>query len=482
METEFSGTSTSFKGFFWSAIERFSVQAVQFLFQIILARLLSPGDYGLIAILAIFMAIAQTFIDAGFSNALIRKSDRNELDYCTVFYTNIGLSIVAYAVLFLLSPIIAAFYRIPRLTSIARVYMLSIPVLASAAIQRTQYTIKVNFREQALATLSGTLVGGIVGVILAVLKYGPWALVFSALATHMVTAAVFWMRSSWRPKLQFSFASFRSMFAFGSRLLFSGLLNTLYINLYQLAIGKKFSSVDLGYYSRADQFAQFPSSNISGILQRVTYPILCSLSRDEIRLMEAYRKYLKLSAMIVFPLMIGLAAVSESFITLLLGSKWLFSARILRILCFAFMWYPIHAMNLNLLLVKGRSDLFFRLEIIKKVIGISILAITLNFNILVMAAGSIISSLIALFINTYYSERLAGYGLLQQFNDIAPFLIVSLMACLPAYLLAKFMQPNLLVFFLSIALSAVLYAAIIEKMKIQEFAAVKTMMKEYLKK
>jgi len=474
--------SSNSLGFLWSAIERFSVQVVQFIFQIILARLLSPSDYGLIAMLAIFMAIAQTFIDAGFSNALIRKSERTDVDYCTVFYTNIGLSVVAYILLYLLSPAIAAFYKVPRLTSIARVYMLSLPIIAFGAIQRTQYTIKIDFKEQAIATLLGALCGGILGVILAVLRHGPWALVFSALATQTVTAAVFWLRSSWRPKLHFSLASFRSMFSFGSKLLLSGLLNTIYTNLYQMVIGKRFSSAELGYYSRADQFTQFPSSNISGILQRVTYPILCSLSNDEAALMENYRKYLRMSAIIIFPLMIGLAAVAEPFILLVLGPKWTFSAKILQILCFSYMWYPIHALNLNLLLVKGRSDLFLRLEIAKKIIGVSILAIAMNFNVLVMAVGTIASSLIALFINTYYSKKLAHYGLLQQIKDIMPGLLGSLLACLPAYLIGKAMQPNILILGLSIVISVALYFLIMSKMKMNEFISAKIVVMDILRK
>jgi len=462
------------KSFFWSAIERFSVQAVQFIFQIILARLLSPSDYGLIAMLAIFMAIAQTFIDSGFTNALIKKLDRTDKDFSTVFYFNLFISIVIYILLYLGAPFIAKFYRTSDLTDITRVYMLSLPIIALGAIQRTQFTIKVNFKDQAIASFSGALAGGIVGIILATQGYGAWALVGSALATNIVTTIIFWIRSTWRPRWEFSLVSLRTMFSFGSKLLFSGLLNTAYTNLYQFVIGRRFNKQDLGYYSRADQFAQFPSSNITGIMQRVTYPILCTIADDDEKLLAAYRRYIKLAAYIIFPLMIGLAAIAKPLINVVLGQKWQFASIILQILCFSYLWYPIHAINLNLLMVKGRSDLFFRVEIIKKVVGICILLIVMNFSVELMAIGNIASSFIALFINTYYTKKMIGYGIRDQVKDILPCLILSISSCVPAFVLSQLFPNNGLIMLLSIVFAVVIYLLISNIMKIDEFVQVKS--------
>ena len=462
------------KSFFWSAIERFSVQAVQFIFQIILARLLSPSDYGLIAMLAIFMAIAQVFIDSGFTNALIKKLDRTDKDFSTVFYFNLFISIVIYILLYLGAPFIAKFYRTSDLTDITRVYMLSLPIIALGAIQRTQFTIKVNFRDQAIASFSGALAGGIVGIVLATQEYGAWALVGSALATNIVTTIIFWIRSTWRPRWEFSLVSLRTMFSFGSKLLFSGLLNTAYTNLYQFVIGRRFSKQDLGYYSRADQFAQFPSSNITGIMQRVTYPILCTIADDDEKLLAAYRQYIKLAAYIIFPLMIGLAAIAKPLINVVLGQKWQFASIILQILCFSYLWYPIHAINLNLLMVKGRSDLFLRVEIIKKVVGICILLIVMNFSVELMAIGNVASSFIALFINTYYTKKMICYGVRDQVKDILPCLILSISSCVPAFVLSQLFPNNGLIMLLSIVFAVVIYLLISNIMKIDEFMLVKS--------
>lgn len=460
------------KGFVWSAIERFSVQGVQFVFQIVLARLLTPSDYGVIAMLAIFMAVAQSFIDSGFTNALIKKTDRTNIDFSTVFYFNIIISIIVYFVFYFSAPAIAEFYKTPELVSITRVYTLSLPIMALGAVQRTQYTIRVDFKEQALASFSGALIGGIVGVIFAAKGYGAWALVYSALSTNFITTLVFWIRSPWRPKAEFSVVSLRSMFSFGSKLLFSGLLNTIYNNLYQFVIGKEFSRQDLGYYSRADQFAQFPSANITGIMQRVTYPILCLIEDDD-KLLDAYRRYIKLAAYIIFPLMLGLAAVTKPFIHLFLGQKWTATAIILQILCFSYMWYPIHSINLNYLMVKGRSDLFLRVEIIKKAIGICILIIVMHFNVQVMAFGSVIASVIALFINTYYTNKLVGYGILKQLKDIFPFLCLSFLSCGPAFVLSELFPTNNLVFLISIISAIAIYVLASKVFKLYEFIQIK---------
>lgn len=448
------------KGTLWSSIERFATQAVSFVVMIIMASLLTPEDYGLVAMLTIFIAISQSLVDSGFSNALIRKQDRDETDNSTVFYFNIAVGIFLYLLIFFSAPLIAAFYKQPLLVSIARIMSLSIIINGLAIIQRTVLTSKLDFKTQAKASFSGAVVSGIIGIAMAYTGYGVWSIVAYHIASITTSSVLLWFLSRWRPKLVYSWKSFRELFGFGSKLAISGIIDTLYNNIYLLVIGKAFNAADLGYYTRASQFAQFPSSNITGILQRVTYPVLCTMQDDTERLRDVYRRFLRLSAFVVFPLMMGLAAVSKPLILLLLKEQWAFSAVLLPILCFAMMWYPIHAINLNLLQVSGRSDLFLRLEIIKKIIGVAILCITLPLGLIAMCVGSIFSSLICLIINTHYTGKLIQVGFLTQMRDIMPTLAYSLSMGAIVYLVVNMLPVLWLQLIVGIITGVVYFMAI----------------------
>ncbi len=412
------------KGVIWSSIERFSVQGIQFLIMIIMARLLSPNDYGLIGMLTVFISIAQSLIDSGFSQALIRKQNRTETDNSTVFYFNIGVGICIYLLFYLIAPLISQFYNTPELTAIMRVISLGIIFNSLAVVQRALLTIQINFKTQAKASLIAAIVSGIIGITMAYKGFGVWSIVMLQLVNLSLNTILLWSFTGWHPTSKFSKDSFCELFAFGSKLLASGILDTLYRNIYLIAIGKLFTASRLGYYTRAQQFSDFPSSNLTGVLQRVTYPILCKIQDDTERLAQAYRKFLRISAFLIFPLMVGLSAVSEPFILLLLKEQWHFAAVILQIISFASMWYPIHAINLNLLQVKGRSDLFLRLEIIKKILGITILCVTVPIGLIAMCYGQIVSSLIALVINTYYTGKLINVGFIRQMKDLTPTLVL----------------------------------------------------------
>lgn len=416
---------TAVKGVIWSSIERFSVQGVQFIVMIVMARLLTPEDYGLIGMLAIFLAISQSLIDSGFSQALIRKQDRTETDNSTVFYFNIVVGFLLYAILFIAAPWVAEFYKQPELCPVMRVVCLGIILNSLAVVQRALLTVKIDFKTQAKASLAAAVFSGVVGVGMAYTGFGVWALVWQQLLNLGINTLLLWILSKWKPIWSYSWNSFRELFSFGSKLLASGLLNTVYVNIYTIVIGKFFSAAALGHYTRAEQFAGFPSSNITGILQRVTYPILCSIQDDLERLRNTYRKFLKLSAYVIFPLMMGLAGVSDVFIQIFLGEQWMFCAELLQIVCFFMMWFPIHAINLNLLQVRGRSDLFLRLEIIKKIVGVSVLCITVPLGLKVMCIGSAFSSIICLIINTYYTGKLIKVGFFIQMRDLFPTLLVS---------------------------------------------------------
>lgn len=414
------------KGTIWSFVERFTAQGIHFLVMIVIARKLSPKEFGLIGMLAIFLAVAQSLIDSGFSQALIRKQNRTEADRNTVFYFNIAVSLILYFIFFLISPSVASFFHEPQLNEVMKVICLVIVIDSFAVVQRVNYTIAIDFKTQTKSALIAAVFSGFIGIYLAYQDFGVWALVYQQLANSLANVIVLWYFSKWHPRLQYSWQSFHNLFGFGSKLMLSGLLDTLYRNIYQLVIGKFFSAESLGYYTNAHKFSDFPSSNLTAILQRVTYPVLCTIQDEDERLSAAYRKFLRLSAFIIFPLMCGVAAVASPLIDTVLGEKWHFAAVLLIPICFQMMWYPIHSINLNLLQVKGRSDLFLRLEIIKKIIGVSILICSIPFGLLVMCYTGIFSSLLCLAINTYYTGKLINVGFFVQMKDVSATLLLSL--------------------------------------------------------
>lgn len=416
----------TFKGIVWSSVDRFTTQGIAFIFNILIARILLPSDYGVVAMLGIFLAISQAFIDSGFGTALIRKPDRTETDFCTVFYFYIAVSLIFYIILWVAAPYIALFYDIPLLKSVTRVVSLRLVFSSLSGVHNAKLAIDINFKTRAKISIAVTLLTGVIGLWMAYSGYGVWALVMQAVISSLLTSILLWIYVRWMPGLTFSWKSFREMFSFGSKILASGLLDTIYNNVYTLVIGKFFSATSLGVYSKADGFAQFPSSNITGVLQGVTFPVLSSIQNDEDRLASAYKNFLCLSAFIIFPLMVGLAAVADPFIRLVLTDKWEGSIYLMQIICFALMWYPIHAINLNLLQVKGRSDLFLKLEIIKKIQGVIILCVTIPLGLVAMCYGRIVASLLSLVYNTYYTRKLIDYGFGKQMKDLLHILLHSL--------------------------------------------------------
>jgi polysaccharide biosynthesis protein len=445
------------KGLLWSSVERFSNQGMSFLFSVILARMLAPSDFGIIAMITIFFAVAQSFVDSGFSNALVRKTDRREEDFSTCFYFNIGVGIIAYIVLFLIAPLVASFYNQPILSPIIRITGLGVVLNSLCVVQQALFTIKIDFKSQAKVTLSATIISGIVGVVLAYQGYGVWALVWQGVVLSLVRMGLLWLMSKWRPTTGFSKSSFNYLFGYGSKLLASGLLDTIYNNIYPIVIGKFYTPAQLGNYSRALSFAQLPSSNITSILQRVTFPVLSTIQDDIPRLQANYRRLLKLSAFIIFPLMMGLAAVAFPMIRIILTPKWEGCSLYLQIICFALMWYPIHAINLNLLQVKGRSDLFLRIEIIKKIVGVCIMCITIPLGITAMCIGMVASSLISLFINTYYTGKLIDIGYLKQMRGLLPILFNSLLMGSMVYLFIQLFNNDFVKLIIGVFIGAISY-------------------------
>lgn len=414
------------KGTFWTGLERFWVQGVQFLVMLVIARILSPKDYGLIGMISVFIAISQSLIESGFSQALIRKKDADEVDYNTVFYFNIVMSIIFYGILYLISPAIASFYNEPILCSVTRVISLVVIINAFNIVQGTIFSIQLDFKKQAHSSMMAAIISGGISIILAKMGFGVWTLVYQQLISCIVITIVLWSYSKWRPKWIYSWKSFNNLFSFGLNLVISGLIDTIYFHSYVLVIGKVYNAISLGYYSRASHYAQLPVSNFNSIFFRVTYPVLCKLQDDDSKLREIYKKMLRISVFILFPIMCGLAGAAYPVVVALVGEKWAFSSVLLVPICLARMWYPLHAINMNVLKVKGRTDLFLKIEIIKKILSIIILIVSIPLGLVYMCYGMIISSIASLAINSFYTGRLIQLGFWKQMKDISHILLVSL--------------------------------------------------------
>lgn len=448
------------RGVLWSTIERFSVQGVQFIIGIIMARLLSPHDYGLIGMLAIFMSLSQVFIDGGFSTALIQRQDRSDKDFSTVFFINFSISIVLYLVIFLCAPYIALFFNQPILKDISRVYCFNLIINSLAAVNKTILMINVDFKTQSKISLFSAIISGVAGVYFAYSGYAVWALVIQAIVGAVLNVLLSFVYVKWWPSLVFSIESFRKLFKFGSKVLIATIISELYTNLYSLAIGKRYSSVDLGYYTRANQFTSLVSDNISTVLSRVSLPVLSTIQEDDNRLVAVYRKYILVATFLAFPLILGLCGIAKPLVLLLLTDKWYNAILLMQILSFNYLWNPITKVNLNLLYVKGRSDLILKLEIIKKAIAISILIVTLFFNLKVVCIGLAVYSLIATVLNCHYTDKLLDYGFFKQMRDVGPSLLLSLVVLAEALFFSSVIGNYILSILLSLIVCTLSYIAL----------------------
>ncbi len=431
------------KGVIWNGLNIISNRVLFFIVGIILARILTPADYGLITIVGVFTAILQIFTDGGLGLALIRKQDRTEKDKSTVFWYNLFMCWFIYLVLFFSAPYIAKFYDLPILTKLTRILTLNLIYSPIGNIQSTLMRADINFKTPTLIGFCGTIIYGIVAITLAVLGYGVWALVYCTLANSLFIAIANAVIVKWRPKTGFSLQSFRELFGYSSKLLISTIIDRIYVNVSPLIIGKFYNASKLGVYGRAQNWVALPSVTVTDIWMGVAFPTLAKLQNDKEQLMHAYRKILKLSAYIIFPLLFFLASVADPLIRFVLTDKWEDCIYLTQLLCFSAMWYPIHGINLNLLQVTGRSDLFLRVEIIKKIVGLTILFITAPISLEMMCIGQIISSFISLYVNTYYTGKLLDFGLFKQVKDWFPILINCIVLGVSCYLIQMFFTDNL---------------------------------------
>ena len=422
------------KGVGWSAIDNVAGYAVSFFIGIILARLLSPEDYGLLGLIGIFTAICNCFIYSGLSSALIRKKDVTDDDYNTVFIFNLVMSIVLYGVMFLAAPLIADFFGRQELVALTRVSSLGMIIGALSSTQRTRLTRRIDFKSQAKITVASTIVRGTVGITTAFIGWGVWALVAQELASGITQTCLLVYFNRWIPSLRFSFPIFKDLFGYSSKLLASGLLDTIWNQLYQVVIGKFYAPATLGQYTRSTMFSGLLSSNLTSVVQRVSFPVLSQIQDEPERLKDGYRRIIRTTMFITFCATLMLAAVAKPMILVLIGEKWLPAASFLQIVCFGSMLYPLHAINLNMLQVKGRSDLFLRLEIIKKCFAVGPLLLGIFYSIYWMLIGSVFTGFIAYYLNAYYSGPLLGYSIRAQVKDILPSFFIGLSGATVAFL------------------------------------------------
>lgn len=416
----------TFSGLVWTFLETFSLQGFGFVQGIILARYLMPSDYGLIAMTGVFFAISYALVDAGFTSALIRNNGREDIDYSTVYVTNVVLSFLISVVLCFCASLIADFYHEPLLKQIVCVNALLMFLGSFIAVQGARMTIQLDFKRKSRINIVATIITGLISIVLAILEFGVWSLIYPNFAMILIKGALYWRYQHWFPGIKFSWDIYKKYFSYGSNLMLSSTLNAIYANVYSLVIGKYYSATNLGYYSKGQGYAALPATTVSGMLLKVSFPILSKVQDDNNRLQVIYRKMIRTSAYIVFPIMMLVAVLARPLVVVLITEKWLNSVIYLQILCFAMMWDPIHALNLNLLMVKGKSNLFLRLEIARKIIGVLVLCVTIPMGVLAMCYGQVVASLLFLVINTYYTGKLIDVGFFRQMKDLFPTICYSI--------------------------------------------------------
>ena len=471
-----------FSNMLWRFAERSGAYLVSFIVSIVLARILGPEAYGTIALITVFTTILQVFVDSGLGNALIQKKNADDLDFSTVFYTNIVFCIILYTILFFCAPLIANFYNNQELTILVRVLGLTIIISGVKNVQQAYVSKKLLFKKFFFATLAGTIGAAIVGILLAVNGYGVWALIAQQLFNLTVDSLVLWITVKWRPKKAFSFERLKGLFSYGWKLLVSSVLDTVYNNIRQLVIGKKYSSSDLAFYNKAKQFPNIIVMNINSSIDSVLLPTLSKEQDDKEKVKNMTRRAIKTSVYIMAPIMIGLAFTGNNVIEILLTEKWLSCVPFLYIFCITFTFYPIHTANLNAIKAMGRSDLFLKLEIIKKVVGIILLLCTMNISVMAMAYSLLASSILSQIINSWPNRKLLNYGYIQQLKDIFPSIILAVVMGCFAYSINYIGLPSIITLIIQIITGAVIYIGFSILLKIDSFSYIMDILRGFKKR
>ena len=466
----------------WSAADAFLSQGVSFFIGIILARILSPAEYGLIGVVTIFTTILTGIVDTGLSNALIRKIDASQEDYDTMFITNLVISVILFFLLYFSAPWIAVFFNRIELTALTRVTGIILIIQAFSLVHNTILTKRIDFKTKTRASLISAIVSGIIGIAMAFFGFGVWSLVGQLLSRQLFYSICLWLLISWKPQLKFNVTSFRYMWGFGWKLMLSGLLSNIWNQLYQVVVGKYYSPATLGQYSRSKDYANIFSSNLTTIVQRVSFPVLSQVQDDKERMVAAYRRVIKTTMFVTAITMIFLGAISDPLIYCLIGEKWHIAATFLPLICISMSLYPLHAINLNMLQVQGRSDIYLYLEIVKKVIAIGPICLGIFVDIYWMLIGTIITGIIAFFLNSYYTGIKLGYSSWMQLKDIVPSYGIAFLLALSVYFFKYLPISNWIILPIQIVVGAAVFFAVCENTKLEEYIEVKDMAKQYFSK
>lgn len=445
------------KNLLWRFAERCGAQLVTFIVSIVLARLLMPEDYGTVALVTVFTTILQVFVDSGLSTAIIQKKDADDLDFSSVFYFNFVICIFLYLVMFFFAPLIASFYNMPELTSVVRVISFTIVISGVKGVQQSYVSRNMLFKRFFYATLGGTLFSAFLGIVMAYTGFGVWAIVAQQLSNTAIDTLILWITVKWRPKLIFSWNRLKGLLGFGWKMLCSALLDTVYNNLRSLLIGKVYSSADLAHYSEGDKFPKLIVTNINTSIDSVLLPAMSKEQDDKDRVKNMTRRSIMVSCYIMAPLMIGLACCAKNVVTIVLTEKWLPCVFFLKVFCITYMFYPIHTANLNAIKAMGRSDLFLKMEIWKKVIGMLLLLSTMFISVRAMAYSLLISTLTSMIINSWPNKKLLGYSFLEQMEDILPSICLAVGMGFIVYFIGLLNIPTLPLLLIQVVCGGVIY-------------------------
>jgi len=469
--------NTAVSGVIWTFSQQFGVQVIGFLVSIVMARLLLPEEFGLIGMITVFMALGQSLMDSGLTQSLIRTEYPDQKDYSTVFFFNLGGSILIYVLLFFIAPFIAAFYQQEILTNIIRVYCLSFIITAFSAVQLTRLTKEMNFKLQMIIAIPSLIISGMIGIALAHKGFGVWSLVWMQLLQNLLNTLQLWWRTRWVPSFVFSKEKFRHHLSFGYKLTISGIIDTIFQNVYQIIIGKFFIASQVGFYTRANSLRQLPVMNLSTALNKVTYPLFASIQHEDARLKSAYKEIMQMAIFLIAPLLIILAVLAEPVFRFLFTEKWLPAVPYFQVLCLAGILYPVHSYNLNVLKVKGRSDLFLRLEIIKKIVIILTITVTIQFGIIGLIWGQLATSILAFFINTFYTGKFLKYSSWEQTKDIFPIILLAFVVGAVVMLMDDWLKSKLVMDLLRVfaggVVGGLMYTGIAFILKMDSFKSLK---------
>jgi teichuronic acid exporter len=471
--------ATAIKGIIWSAIDKFAVQLGQFVVSVMLARILVPEDFGLLGMLAIFLAISQTFIESGLGTGLIQRQERKDIDFSTLFVFNLAVSSFFYWLLFFSAPLIASFFKQPQLTELARVLGLTLFFNAFAIVQRTKLAIAFDFKSIAKSNVIGMLTGGLCGVIAAMNGYGVWSLVIQILSGSFASLMVLWFLNKWRPTVDFSKNAFRSLFGYGSKLLIAGLYAQILNNVYNICIGKFYPASVLGFYTRAKSFADISAGTIVSVLQQATFPVLVAVQHDKEKLVSVYSRIIKMSAFLIIPIMTLIALLAKPIVVLLLTEKWNSLIPLLQWIVFSRVFLPMSAINLNVLNAIGRSDLFLKVDLSKLPLTIIAMAITIPLGVKAMIIGNVCTAAIFFVINAYLPGKFYGYGPIKQLKDMLPFVLAALGMAISVIATSYFINNLILQLFLGAGLGLITYVIICWLLKLEELKEIKKLLLNY---